>query len=110
MARVPITAIWRPSKIGTVKPTPQAGDATDFNTVANTGRTLVIAKNTGVTTRALSILLTRTVDGQAVVPVAGGPFLAGEERLLGPYEVDDYSRVLSLNPAHADLTFLAIEP
>lgn len=86
-----------------------AGDATNYNSYVNSGQTLVQVKNTGVSTRALTVVTSKTVSGLAVEDrVLSIP--AGETWILGPYDVDTYGSVVTLQPAHAELTFYAIEP
>lgn len=85
------------------------GDATNFNSYANSGATLLIAKNTGAVTRVATIVTPKTVDGLAVADRTPS-IPAGETWVLGPYDVDTYGSVVTVQPAHAELTFWAIEP
>lgn len=87
-----------------------AGDATNFNSFANSGSTLLIAKNTGATPRSADLVTPKTVSGLAVADRTVGPVPAGETWVFGPYDVDTYGSVLTVKPEHAELTFWAIEP
>jgi hypothetical protein len=86
-----------------------AGDASNGNSYNNSGATLVIAKNTGATPRVCTIVTSKTVDGLAVAD-RSPTIPAGETWVFGPYDVDTYGTVVTLMPAHAEVTFWAIEP
>lgn len=87
-----------------------AGDATNYNSFANSGSTLLIAKNTGATPRSAVLVTPKTVSSLAVADRTIGPIPAGETWSFGPYDVDTYGATLTVQPAHAELTFWAIEP
>jgi hypothetical protein len=75
---MPATAIT-PTAVGNKTPVslpaPASGtaaDATNGNSVANGGSTLLLIYNSGASTRTVTVAFTTTVDGQAVTPL--GPF------------------------------------
>ena len=88
---------------------PLAGNATDFNSLTNDGRTMFRVENTGASARVLTILFERTVQGQAVTSIATS-VPAGEIWLFGPWDPKDFGRTLNVNPAHAELVFEIIQP
>lgn len=87
-----------------------AGDATNYNSFANSGATLLIAKNTGAVVRSAVLVTPKTVQSLAVADRTIGPIPAGETWVCGPYDTDTYGTTLTVQPAHAELTFWAIEP
>ena len=101
MARVAVTPIT-PSRAGVAAATPLACDATNFNTVANDGQTIVLAKNTGAGARTIDFIIKRTVDGvtpdRAAISIA-----AGATRVFGPFPINDYSAALDFNAEHAEV-------
>jgi hypothetical protein len=97
-----------PSKTGTTLPSPTAADVSNGQYITNDGHVLVIAKNTGATSRNVTVTPTGTVDGQSaqarVTPIAAGVSL-----LMGPWEVANYSNQLQISGDNAtDVSFLAI--
>lgn len=111
MARVSLdAAITRAGAVGgRLMSAAIAGDATNFNSLTNDGRTMVIVENTGLAARVLTILFDRTVQGQSVVSLTPS-IPAGEKHLFGPWDPKDFGRTLELNPAHAELVFEIIQP
>ena len=108
MARTALT-VTNASKAGTVLPAEAAADVAQGNSITNDGRTIILAHNTNAssTARTATIAVTGTVDGFApaarTVSVA-----AGATKVLGPYEVTNYSSTIQLNGDNAELKFLVI--
>lgn len=108
MARTALT-ITDSTKAGAVLPTETAADVANGNSVANDGRTIVLAHNTNAaaTPRTATITVTGTIDGFA--PAARTVSIAaGATKTLGPYEVGNYSSTLQISGDNAELKFLAI--
>jgi hypothetical protein len=97
---IPVTLADRS---GVVLPAAAPGDATNFNSVVNSGTTLLIVKNTGVTSRTLTVHLDRTVDGFAAAPRTK-TLAAGETQVFGPFSVADYGPILHVDVDNAELT------
>lgn len=101
---VPVT---QSSRAGTVLPAATTGDATNNHSVANDGRAILMVKNTGASSRNITFLLTKTVDGLGVTSrVESIP--AGETQLFGPFDPNDYGSTLNVDVAHAELVLNAI--
>lgn len=98
-----------PDADGTLMPATTAGDATNDHTVNNTGRTIVIVSNTGVSPRNVQLELDRTVQGQTPPPVPR-VLAAGERWIFGNMPTADFGRLLRLNVDHADLKIDVVEP
>ncbi|MGW1998537.1 hypothetical protein [Embleya sp. NPDC001921] len=105
MARVnvPVTTVTR---AGVATATPIPGDATNGHSVVNNGRTKVVVKNTGATSRTVSFVITKLTDGETP-PAKTFTLAAGAERSYGPWPTDFYSKVLQINVSHAEVTLLA---
>ncbi|MFC9620277.1 hypothetical protein ACFTXM_09835 [Streptomyces sp. NPDC056930] len=107
MARVeiPIVAVTRD---GTVMPNAVAGDTVNGHTLPNDGRVGLIVNNLSADTAFnLTISLTRTVDGQPVVPrVVAVP--ANTSKAFGPFAPGDYGSAVSVDVDSASLTLLAV--
>lgn len=110
MPRVVVPAV-KASKSGINFTTPVTGDATNNHYYNNSGKTLLVAKNTNgaSTARTVTILVTGTVDGN---PATKAPISipAGQEWVLGPYDVSNYGSQVSVNVEHAEVTLRALEP
>lgn len=106
MARVQLTSIT-PDFNGTLMAA-ASGDASLDHLVTNTGRTVIIINNTGVTTRNVELEISKTVQGQTV-PSIQKALLAGERWAFGALDVGDYGRSLKLDVDHADLKIDVIE-
>ncbi|WP_158727282.1 hypothetical protein [Streptomyces sp. NRRL S-31] len=101
---VPIVTFTRS---GNAMPDAVPGDTLLGHTVPNDGRTGLVVKNTDTAMpHVLTISLTRTVDGQAVVPrtvtVPASASLA-----LGPFNQADYGADVGVTVDSASLTLLA---
>lgn len=109
MPRVAITpgAVVR-TGTGLTEPTETNGDATNNHSVANDGRTVLRVRNSGAGARVLTVLVNKTIDGQAVtsrtysIPAAG-------IRYIGPFDTTTYGTSLLLNPEHAELKIIALQ-
>jgi hypothetical protein len=88
------------------KPAEVVGDATNNHSVSNDGQTIVWVKNTGASTRVVTVNFSRTVDGKTVTPQTYS-IAAGAEGFLGPYPTSDYGTTLLVDVAHADLHLIA---
>lgn len=106
MPRTAITAT-QATRAGTVLPAATAGDAVNGNSVANDGRTVLIVKNTGASSRNLVIQTVRSIDGLAA-PTRTEAIPAGETQVVGPFPSADYGDTLNFDAAHAELTINAV--
>ncbi|GHH57847.1 hypothetical protein [Streptomyces candidus] len=102
---MPRTAITptQASRAGTVLPAATAGDAVNGHQVANDGRIALIVKNTGASSRDITFLTTRSVDG-LTAPTRVESVPAGETQVFGPFDANDYGTTLAFDVAHAELT------
>ncbi|MFE5332550.1 hypothetical protein ACFRCG_39850 [Embleya sp. NPDC056575] len=106
MARGTITPT-QGSRAGTTMIAATTGDATNGHQVAYDSRTAILAKNTGVTSRTITFLPTRLVDGQST---AGRieTLAAGETQLFSGFDSADYGDTLRIDVAHAEVTIQAV--
>jgi hypothetical protein len=88
---------------GVTVPAAVPGDATNFNSVVNSGSTVLLVKNTGTTTHTISFHLDRTVDGFAPAPRTK-TLAAGASLVFGPFAVADYGPILHVDVDNAELT------
>lgn len=97
-----------PAKTGTTLPSPTAADVSNGQYINNDGRVLVIAKNSGASSRNVTVTPSATVDG--LVPAARTtPIGVGVSLLMGPWEIANYSNLLAISGDNAtDVSFLAI--
>ncbi|MFJ9318792.1 hypothetical protein [Streptomyces globisporus] len=102
---IPIGACTR---AGTMMPDPVPGDVLSGHALPNDGRVGLIVTNTSVdTVYNVTINLSRTVDGQTVMPrVEPVPF--GEALAFGPFSPGDYGTSVAIDVAHEALTLLAV--
>lgn len=106
MARVTITPT-QGTRAGTTLPAATAGDAVNGHEVANDARLLVIAANTGATSRDIEFLPSRLVDGLAVTSrIETIP--AGESQVFSGFDTGDYGTALMIDVAHAEVTIQAV--
>jgi hypothetical protein len=96
------------SKAGTVLPAAVAADVANGNSVTSDGKSyVIIATNSGVTLRTITITPTATVDG--LVPAARTVTLAsGVVKVLGPYDTASYSETLQISADHAEVKFQVV--
>ena len=107
MPRVAITPVT-PSRAGVTAAVAVAGNASDFNTIANDGKTMIIATNTNgsATARTIDFILKRTVDG--VTPDRDPVSIAaGASKVFGPFPTNDYGTALDFDVSHAEMTVAA---
>ena len=85
------------------------GNATDGNTVANDGRTLVFYRNANVTQRTITVRTTKTVGPDVLtVQDPSVTVLASSDWVpLGFFDPDTYGTTLLLTPSHSDVRFKA---
>jgi len=91
-------ATWNPEKVTHegIEPTFQAPDATTSGSqiLTNGHKAMLIARNAANTAMTLTFLTQKTVDGEDAddkaiqIPANGGSGI--EERLIGPFDPDDY--------------------
>jgi hypothetical protein len=107
MPRTALTAV-ESSKAGTVLAAGAAADVANGNSYVSDGKSvIVIATNSGVTLRTITITPTATVDG--LVPAARTVTLAsGVVKVLGPYDLANYSDTIQISADHADVKFQVI--
>jgi hypothetical protein len=107
MPRTALT-ITDSSKAGTVLAAGTAADVANGNSVSSDGRSyVIIAQNSGVTLRTITITPTATVDG--LVPAARTVTLAsGVTKVLGPYDIANYSDTLQISADHAEVKFQVV--
>jgi hypothetical protein len=105
MARVavPVTAI---TKAGVAPPAETNGDATNHHSVSNDSRTVLLCRNNGASTRTVSVLLSGTVDGQAIT-ARSISIPTSASRYIGPFDTTRYGTTLLVNVDHADLRLSA---
>lgn len=87
--------------------TPVAGDVANGNAVPNDGSTGLVVKNTGASSRVLTIAITETVDGQSV-PARTVTLAAGATVGVGPFPTETYGARILLNADNAELTILPV--
>lgn len=93
---------------GTALPTETTGNATDNHYFNNTGRTKLLARNSGASGRLVTIHISRTVAGQSVTPITK-TVAAGATEVFGPYPVSDFGSVVNVDVAHAELMLRTID-
>jgi hypothetical protein len=106
MARTAVTAV-QASRAGTTLPAATAGDAVNGNSIANDGRTVLIVKNTGASSRTITFQTNVKVDG-LTAPVRSETIPAGETQVFGPFSPNDYGSTLAFNVDNAELTVQAV--
>ncbi|BAL87298.1 hypothetical protein AMIS_20780 [Actinoplanes missouriensis 431] len=108
MARTPLTIV-ESSKAGTALPAGTAADVANGNSVASDGKSvIVIATNANVSTpRNVTITPTATVDGLAAATRTVA-LPANTAKVLGPYELANYSDTLQISGDNADVKFQVI--
>lgn len=95
------------SKAGTTLPAGAAADVANGNSFPNDARTLVIAANSGVTPRTVTITPSIAPDGLAVAARTVA-LPASTTKLLGPYDIGTYGATLQISGDHADIKFQVI--
>lgn len=112
MARVTIAAVNAPggyAAAGTVA-AETAADASNFNQTTHTGPNfLVIARNSGVTTRAVTI--TSIADTQGRTGNISDTLTSGQRKVYGPFPQEGWLQsdgMLYFQAAHAEVLFSVI--
>lgn len=106
MARTAVTAV-QASRAGTTLPAATAGDAVNGNSITNDGRTVLIVKNTGASSRTITFQTNVKVDG-LTAPIRSETIPAGETQVFGPFSPNDYGSTLAFNVDNAELTVQAV--
>ncbi|MFJ4960999.1 hypothetical protein ACIP6P_00770 [Streptomyces sp. NPDC088729] len=102
---IPIGACTR---AGTMMPDPLPGDVLNGHAFPNDGRVGLIVRNTSVdTVHNVTINLSRTVDGQTVMPRVE-PVAIGQALAFGPFSPGDYGTSVAINVDSAALTLMAV--
>ena len=100
--------VLSPGRGGDAAPTVQDGDPVNHHQVLNSGRTVVVVQNAGVSPVDVTFETPGTVDGLAVadrvVSVAAGTTL-----YFGEFGPRQYGGMLLIQVASADLKLWAIE-
>jgi hypothetical protein len=101
---IPVTTFTR---AGVVPPAETNGDAVNHHTLANSGRTGLIVRNSGAVPRDVIFRFPSTVDGQAITPRTVA-IPAGAERWFGPFPTDLYGTEVLIDVANAELKLRGI--
>jgi hypothetical protein len=86
--------------------TPTATDATNGNSIANSGNMFLDVHNTDTVSRALTFTIIGATDGNPVTPLAV-PIAASKTQRLGPFPTGIYGGTLNFTTASALLTVAA---
>lgn len=88
-----------------------AADASDFNQTTHTGKNFcIIGRNSGVTTRAITITSIADAQQHRTGDIAD-TLLTGERKVWGPFELDGFRQTdgfLYFQAAHAEVMFSVI--
>lgn len=103
---VPVTVIGRKATVPATPPAPVVGDATNNHTILNDGHCWFEAKNTGVTSRTVTVVPTAQIDGQAVTGTVF-TLAAGDTVRRGGWPTAIYGNDLQVNVSHLDVTLTA---
>ena len=77
------------------------------NTFQNDGKVLIVARNSGVTPRNITMTTPGTVDGEAI----GDPvysLAASATVILGPFDPAVYGHTMTITAAHAEVMLTAV--
>jgi hypothetical protein len=85
--------------LGNVVATEAALDAVNFNSFANSGRELLVVRNSGAGSHTLQL---RAIDGTTAVGSAI-TILAGKSVVLGPFSVQHLGATVNVDGNHAEL-------
>lgn len=77
--------------------TPEASDAANGNSFANTGRQVLVVDNVGASSRTVTIR-DKNGNNTGVVTVA-----ANKMQVIGPFPVDVYGETVKFTSSHAEL-------
>jgi hypothetical protein len=107
MPRVAITADVS-SRGGTALSAEVNGDPVNFHQITNTGNTKLLIRNSGAVSRTVTIIFSKTVDGQTVTNRTKA-IAAGATEVFGPFSIEEYGTTLLFNVDNAELKIRAIE-
>lgn len=93
---------------GTTLPTETTGNPTDDHYFNNTGKTRLLARNSGVTPRTVTIHVARKVQGQTVTPITKA-IAAGATEIFGPYSVNDFGSQVLVDVDNAELMLRTVD-
>ncbi len=108
MARTAL-AVQYTTRAGTTLSAPAAGDVANGNTVPNSGKTIIYAKNGGASPYTVTVHVRQTVEGKDV-PEQIKTLAASGEALFGPYPRDIYGDDLWINVENAAVVLRVHEP
>lgn len=102
---IPVTQITR---AGVAAPTETTADPVNNHTVANNGKVVLLARNSGSTVdRTITLRLSSVVDGQSVTPRTVA-IPQSESRYIGPFPTGDYGTSLQVDVDNAELRIIAL--
>lgn len=102
---IPVTQITR---AGVAAPAETTGDPVNHHSVANNGRVILLARNSGATVdRTITLHLTPIHDGQTVTPRTV-TIPQSESRYIGPFDTGDYGASLQVDVDNAELMLTAL--
>jgi hypothetical protein len=87
--------------------TETTGDATNGHVCTNDGKVLILAHNTGASSRTITFITPGTVDGQAVADRTA-TVATDVSKVFGPFPTADYGASLAIDVSHAELHLVAI--
>lgn len=107
MARTLITPT-AVTRAGVAPPAEASGDSVNGNYVPNDGSTVLLVRNSGATTRNMTIQFGYPIDGQTVT---GRPYplAAGVSRYVGPFDVTTYGNQIKVDSDNAELKYVALQ-
>jgi len=109
MARIALVPT-RPSRAGATQVAEVAGDVTNGNVVANTGRTVVTVRNADAgAAHTVTFVIPGTVDGQPVEDRTVS-IPASSTRVFGGFPVEWYTQQLAIDVDSDQLMLQALEP
>jgi hypothetical protein len=108
MARTAITVV-KSSRVSNVfeavvSLTEAAADAVNFNSIANTGKELLVVRNSGGTTRTIKLY-----DKNGNQIGATQNLLAGKSYAVGPFPVDKYGESVAVDISHAEILAVVVQ-
>jgi len=108
MARTALTPT-RPTRAGAAQVAEVAGDTTNGNVVANTGRTVIVVRNADTSAHTVTFVIPGTVDGQPVEDrTVSVP--ADSTLVFGGFPVEWYTQQLAIDVDSDQLMLQALEP
>jgi hypothetical protein len=106
---VPVTSTSRTKFLLGASGTEVSGDSANNHDFANDGKTLLLLRNSGVTTRVCTVITQPTVDGEAVADKSVS-LLNGEHAVVGPFPPNVYDSAgrVQVDVPHAEVKLQAI--